>query len=103
MTETETSDENTKASELINDSQFKSLMEFFERVGKSTIQETMANVQIADTLKKIRKMVNILRKLGFISMKFDKNKKVHLISVCPFDKNKLPPDITKYLKQQIDE
>lgn len=76
-------------------SRLKIIMEFLENNPNSTINKISTAKKI--TKKEARELVNLLRKLGFVSVKLEN--KIHLFSAdSVFDQENFPQDVNKYIE-----
>lgn len=76
-------------------SRLKIIMEFLENNPNSAINKISTAKKI--TKKEARELVNLLRKLGFVSVKLEN--KIHLFSAdSVFDRENFPQDVNKYIE-----
>lgn len=84
-----------RVSDKMAPSQLKIIMEFLENNPNSAINKISTAKKI--TKKEARELVNLLRKLGFVSVKLEN--KIHLFSAdSVFDRENFPQDVNKYIE-----
>lgn len=96
MTETEQSN-CLQISEKMRSGPIKTIMEFLENNSYSSIQSISADKTVKKTKKKVREIINFLRKIGFVSVE-QKNGNHLFFPLCVFNAGELPRDINEFME-----